>query len=57
MTYYKITANFQIVRYAMTLEDAETIYNKLVNDGLNFVELSYVENYKNYTSYLLKSHL
>ena len=56
MTYYKICGDFQIVRYAETLEEAERIYNKLIEDKLNYVELSLVKDYKNYESYSLKIH-
>ena len=56
MEYYKITANFQIVRYAETLTDAERIYNEMIRDGMNYVELSFVKDFKNYESYSLKIH-
>lgn len=54
MEYYKITANFQIIRYANSLADAERIYNEMIRDGMNYVELSFVKDYKNYESYSLK---
>ena len=56
MEYYKITADFQIVRYAKTLVDAECIYNEMIRDGMNYVELSFVKDFKNYESYSLKIH-
>lgn len=56
MEYYKITANFQIVRYAETLADAERIYNEMIRDGMNYVELSFVKDFKSYESYSLKIH-
>lgn len=56
MEYYKITANFQIVRYAETLADAERIYNEMIRDGMNYVELSFVKDFKYYESYSLKIH-
>lgn len=56
MEYYKITANFQIVRYAETLADAERIYNEMIRDGMNYVELSFVKDFKHYESYSLKIH-
>ena len=54
MTYYKITANFQIVRYAMTYKDAERIYNEMIRDRMTYVELALVKDYKNYESFSLK---
>ena len=56
MEYYKITADFQIVRYAKTLVDAECIYNEMIRDGMNYVELSFVKDFKHYESYSLKIH-
>lgn len=54
MTYYHIMANFKIDRYAITLEEAEKIFKNLVNDGMTYVELSFVEDYEFYKSHSLK---
>lgn len=56
MTYYKITADFQIVRYAENLDAAEKIFNEMVRDGMNYVELSIVKDYRYYESHSLKIH-
>lgn len=54
MKYYKVTANFQIVRYANTLDEAERIFNEMVRDRMSYVELSLVIDEKTYTSHSLK---
>ena len=54
MKYYKITADFQIVRYANTLDEAERIFNEMIRDKMSYVELSLVIDEKNYTSHSLK---
>ena len=54
MKYYKVTADFQIVRYANTLDEAERIFNEMVRDKMSYVELSLVIDEKTYTSHSWK---
>lgn len=56
MTYYKITADFQIVRYAMNFKDAEKIYNEMIRDRMSHVELSLVKDYKHCETFSLKTY-
>ena len=55
MKYYKVTADFQIVRYANTLDEAERIFNEMVRDRMSYVELFLViDEKKTYASHSLK---
>ena len=56
MTYFKVTAGFQIVRKAETLADAERIFAEMVRDGFTYVELAQVHEDTVYTSQSLKIH-
>ena len=56
MKYYRVIADFQIVRYADTLEEAERIYDKMIRDGMTYVELSLIIDFSYHKTYCLKTN-
>ena len=56
MKYYRVMADFQIVRYVDTLEEAEQIYDKMIRDGMTYVELSLVIDFSYHETYCLKTN-
>lgn len=49
-------ADFQIVRYADSLEEAERIYNEMIRDKMTYVELSLVVDFSYHEIYCLKTN-
>ena len=56
MKYYRVMADFQIVRYADSLEEAERIYNEMIRDKMTYVELSLVVDFSYHEIYCLKTN-
>ena len=56
MTYYQITADFNLIKYAMTFIEAEQIAKKWQNDGLSFITISMIKDFKHHEISILKTY-